>query len=285
MVAAARAMETHRPDSLAQDNYAEHLVRAAPGAAHWPLRIEDVRDGDANPLWGRLGRYFGLRTRVFDDYLLRSAHAGANQVVLFGAGLDSRAFRLDWPEHSTVFELDRHDVLSFKQQVLDDLGATPKVSRRPIAIDLRDDWAPALLAAGYDPSRPTTWVAEGLLLYVPSAAERYLIDTVDRLAVRGSALVYEVKLGPESPDVRHSPVYAATKQQIGIDLLAMFPLETRPDSVADLTARGWSTSTHTAFDFSRLHGRGPLPERHDALGANRWVFAEKPWPRPPSEPE
>jgi methyltransferase (TIGR00027 family) len=281
MVAAARAMETHRHDTLAQDAYAEHLVRAAGFAAHWPVRIEDAPGGDANPLWGRLGRYFGLRTRVYDDYLLRSARAGARQVVLLGAGLDSRAFRLDWPEDTVVFELDQNDVLSFKQRVFDGLRATLTAVRRPIVADLRDDWAPALLAAGFDAAKPSTWLAEGLLLYLPSAAQQRLMDTVDRLSVPGSALAYEVNLGIESPDVLNSPIYSSTKQQIGIDLIALFDNEPGSDSVADLTGRGWSTSAHTVFDFSRQHGRGPLPEQHDALASFRWIFADKPVPRTP----
>ncbi|MGW7658284.1 class I SAM-dependent methyltransferase, partial [Streptomyces tendae] len=87
MVAAARAIETHRHDSLAQDIYAEHFVHAAPASADWPVRIHQVADGDANPLWGRFARYFGLRTRVLDDFLLQSVRAGgARQVVLLGAG-------------------------------------------------------------------------------------------------------------------------------------------------------------------------------------------------------
>jgi methyltransferase (TIGR00027 family) len=281
MVAAARAMETHRHDTLAQDAYAEHLVRAAGFAAHWPVRIEDAPGGDANPLWGRLGRYFGLRTRVYDDYLLRSARAGARQVVLLGAGLDSRAFRLDWPEDTVVFELDQNDVLSFKQRVFDGLRATLTAVRRPIVADLRDDWAPALLAAGFDAAKPSTWLAEGLLLYLPSAAQQRLMATVDRLSVPGSALAYEVNLGIESPDVLNSPIYSSTKQQIGIDLIALFDKEPGSDSVADLTGRGWSTSAHTVFDFSRQHGRGPLPEQHDALASFRWIFADKPVPRTP----
>jgi methyltransferase (TIGR00027 family) len=281
MVAAARAMETHRHDTLAQDAYAEHLVRAAGFAAHWPVRIEDAPGGDANPLWGRLGRYFGLRTRVYDDYLLRSARAGARQVVMLGAGLDSRAFRLDWPADTVIFELDQNDVLSFKQRVFDGLRATLTAVRRPIVADLRDDWAPALLAAGFDAAKPSTWLAEGLLLYLPSAAQQRLMDTVDRLSAPGSALAYEVNLGIESPDVLNSPIYSSTKQQIGIDLIALFDKEPGSDSVADLTGRGWSTSAHTVFDFSRQHGRGPLPEKHDALASFRWIFADKPVPRTP----
>jgi methyltransferase (TIGR00027 family) len=287
MVAAARAMETHRADSLAQDHYARHLVRAAGVCADWPVRIQDVPDGDANPLWGRLGRYFGLRTRVFDDFISRSTHAGASQIVLLGAGLDSRAFRLDLPAHAVLFELDQPDVLAFKHRVFEQLGATPKVSRHAIPVDLRDDWTSALLAAGFDPSRPSTWVVEGVLLYLPSVTERRLIDAVDRLTTPGSTLVYEIKLGPETAAVRHSPIYASAKQQIGIDLIALFPIESRPDSATDLTGRGWSVSVHTAFDFSRQHGRGPLAQPNDALAANRWVFANRPdrrRPEPDSNP-
>ncbi|WP_424183917.1 SAM-dependent methyltransferase [Actinokineospora sp. G85] len=270
MVAAARAIETHRPDSLASDVYAEHFVRAAPTSANWPVHPRQVPAGDANPLWGRLARYFGLRTRVLDDVVL---DAGNRQVVLLGAGLDTRAFRLDWPPDSVVFELDRAAVLAFKQQVLDSLGAHPRVTRHPVAADLRDDWA--RLLPGFRPSEPTTWLAEGLLLYLPGDAERRLIDTVDRLSAPGSALAYEVKLVREHPAVRDNPVYTSTKTQTGIDLLALFSDEPRPDSAADLTARGWTTRVHTPFDFTHHHGRGPLPEPHDALAANRWVTATK----------
>ncbi|MEU9886219.1 class I SAM-dependent methyltransferase [Sphaerisporangium sp. NPDC051011] len=276
MVAAARAIETHRPDALAGDAYAEHFVRAAGVSAAWPVRPGDVPGGDANPLWGRLGRYFGLRTRVLDDHLLGSARAGARQVVLLGAGLDTRAFRLDWPRGQVVYEIDREDVLAFKHRVLDGLAAVPTATRRPIAADLRGDWAGSLLSAGFDPAAPTAWLAEGLLLYLPPAAERRLVDTVNRLSAGGSSLAFEVKLGAESPQVRASPVYAATRRQIGVDLLALFDKEPRPDSAGRLRERGWSAVIRTPFHFTRHHGRGPRPEPDDALASNRWVFAHKP---------
>ena len=276
MVAAARAIETHRHDALARDVYAEHFVRAARASADWPVCLQQVPDGDADPLWGRFARYFGLRTRVLDDFLLRQVRAGARQVVLLGAGLDTRAYRLDWPPGCTVFEIDQEDVLAFKDRVLDGLRAVPKAERITIGGDLRLEWAKDLTDAGFDPAASTAWLAEGLLLYLPHAAERALIEAVDGLSAAGSALAYEVKLGPESAAVRESPIYSAARRQIGVDLLALFSGEPRPDSAADLAARGWSTSVHTAFDFTRRHGRGPHPERHDALAANRWVFASRP---------
>jgi methyltransferase (TIGR00027 family) len=275
MVAAARSIESHRPDSLARDSYAEHFVRAAPVCGNWPLRPEQVPDGDADPLWGRLARYFGLRTRVLDDFLLDSARTGARQVVLLGAGLDSRAFRLDWPAGCVVFEIDQDPVLAFKQRVLDDLGATPAAERRPIACDLRSDWAAALTGAGFDPAAPTAWLAEGLLLYLPSAAERALIDTVHRLSANGSSLAFEVKLGRELPEVRDNPVYTSTKRRIGVDLLALFDGEPRPDSAGRLSGQGWHTDVTTPFDFTRRLGAGPRPQPDDALASNRWVFATR----------
>ncbi|MER7666891.1 SAM-dependent methyltransferase [Kitasatospora sp. NPDC096128] len=277
LVAAARAVETHRPDALARDRYAEHFVRAAPAAAHWPLHPRDVPDGEADPLWGRLGRYLALRTRALDDQLLRAGQLGARQVVLLGAGLDARAYRLDWPAHCTLYEIDRPEVLAFKQRVLDGIEARPTAPHRvTLGADLRTDWAEALTGAGFRPDRPTAWLAEGLLPHLPAAAERELFATVDRLSAPGSTLAYEAKTGTESAAVRANPVYTATLERTGLDLLALLDAEPRPDTPADLAARGWSTTAHTPFEFTRHYGRGPLPEPDDALAANRWVFAVRP---------
>ncbi|MEW2570660.1 class I SAM-dependent methyltransferase [Streptomyces sp. NPDC047070] len=279
LVAAARAIETHRHDALARDEYAEQFVRAAPASAGWPVRMRQVPDGDANPLWGRFARYFGLRTRVLDDFLLSSAHSGgARQVVLLGAGLDTRAFRLDWPSGSVVFEIDRKGVLAFKHQVLDGLSASPRAARVTVPIDLREDWVGALCDAGFEPTAPSVWSAEGLLFYLPPAAETNLFERIDRLSTEGSALAFEVKLDRDLLEHRDSPLYTATAEQIGIDLLKLFDRNPRPDSAGALMDKGWSTSVHTPYDFTLLHGRGPLPEENDALAGNRWVFATKPRP-------
>jgi methyltransferase (TIGR00027 family) len=162
--------------------------------------------------------------------------------------------------------------------VLTDLAAAPKAERVPVPVDLRADWAGALTGAGFDPTAPSVWLAEGLLFYLPGPAESFLVDTVDRLAAGGSALAFEAKLEKDLLAYRDSAIYTATREQIGIDLLHLFDKGLRPDSAGDLTARGWSTSMHTPFDFTRRYGRGPLPEPNDALEGNRWVFARKPAP-------
>ncbi|MBU3865722.1 class I SAM-dependent methyltransferase [Streptomyces sp. 4503] len=273
LVAAARAIETSRPDAPARDAYAEHFVRAASGCADWPRRFEEVPDGDADPLWGRLARFFGLRTRVFDDFLLSAAAGGCRQVVVLGAGLDTRAYRLPWPDGSTVFEIDQEEVLAFKQSVLDTLGAVPRAGHVALAADLRRDWTGALTAAGFDPTRPTAWLAEGLVPYLPPVAEWELLATINAHSSRGSVLGCEVKYGVNPAGQRDYPVYAAVRERLGIDLLALFSTEPRPDTVADLTARGWSTAVHTPFDVPGRHDDALRPVPDDALAANRWILA------------
>lgn len=86
-------------------------------------------------------------------------------------------------------------------------------------------------------------------------------------------LAYEIKQGVSRAGQRNFPVYAAVRERIGIDLLALFSAEPRPDSAGDLADRGWSTAMRTPFDFARRQGRGPLPAPDDALAANRWIFA------------
>jgi methyltransferase (TIGR00027 family) len=278
LVAAARAIETNRPDALARDAYAEHFVRAAPVCADWPVRPEEVPDGDADPLWGRFARYFGMRTRVLDDFLLDTVQGGARQVVLLGAGLDTRAYRLDWPSDLAVYELDRPGVLEFKHRVLAGLAATPRVKRVPVPFDLREDWVGALTGAGYDPAAPSVWLAEGLLFYLPATAETYLVDTVPRLTAPGSAFAYEAKLEADLAAYRDSAIYTAARERLGIHLLDLFDGEARPDSAAALAARGWAASVQLPFDHTHRFGRGPLPVPNDALEGNRWLFAFKPRP-------
>ncbi|BAJ31788.1 SAM-dependent methyltransferase [Kitasatospora setae] len=271
LVANARALEARRADALAVDPFAAHFVRASPGCADWPADPAEVDPGD--PVWERLAAYFALRTRVLDDHLLGAAATGTRQVVLLGAGLDSRAHRLPWPPGTTVWELDRPEVLRFKQRVLDGLGAAPRARRRTVPVDLREDWAGALTAAGLDPSRPVAWLAEGLFLYLPAAAELAVTAALDALSAPGSTLAYEVKTGLESADVRAADVYAQARERLDVDLLALFDPSPRPDTAAALRALGWTTTVRTPFHHAPAARLRPEPA--DPLAANRWITCAK----------
>ena len=122
-VATARALEAQKPDPLVVDPYAELFCRAVGGS--WA----DVLDGNAPDHELKsddFGQHFvnfqAARTKYFDAYFQRAAAAGARQVVILAAGLDSRAYRLPWPDGTTVFELDQPQVLDFKREVLAEHG-------------------------------------------------------------------------------------------------------------------------------------------------------------------
>ena len=113
------------------------------------------------------------------------------QVVILAAGLDSRAYRLPWADGTTIFELDRPQVLDFKREVLAGHGAQPRAERREVAVDLREDWPQALRDNGFDADQPSAWIAEGLLIYLPAAAEQQLFTGIDTLAAPGSHVAVE----------------------------------------------------------------------------------------------
>lgn len=199
-VAAARALEAQKPDPLAVDPYAEVFCRAVGG--DWA----DLLDGNcpdhplASPDFGwHFIDYQAARTRYFDDYFRQALDAGVRQVVILAAGLDSRAYRLSWPEDTTIFVVDRSQVLDFKREVLAEHGARPAAERREVAVDLRDEWPQALRNSGFNAAQPSAWIAEGLLIYLPSGAQQRLFTGIDALSAPGSRLGAE-DATPMEPD-------------------------------------------------------------------------------------
>lgn len=169
LVAACRAIETHRPDSLVNDPYAEVFVAAADSPVPLPTRSRG--DEDFAIPWASMATYMGVRSRFFDEFFAAACATGVEQVVLLAAGLDARAFRLDWRPATTVYELDAPKVLQFKDGILAQQAARPRSHRRTVPADLREDWPTALRQAGFDRGRPTAWLAEGLLPFLPDDAK------------------------------------------------------------------------------------------------------------------
>ncbi|WP_197519581.1 SAM-dependent methyltransferase [Pseudonocardia sp. HH130630-07] len=192
-IAALRAEESARPDSLfGRDPLAELVAAGIDGDA---LRLWRDDDGAPSPLGRALAGYVAMRTRYFDDYLAGAVGAGVRQVVVLGAGVDGRAYRLALPG-ATLFEIDTADVTGYRCDLVAAGGLTPTTPARPVVADLADDgWPEALLGAGFDPAAPTAWLAEGLLLYLPGEACAALLDTVGRLSAAGSELATEYPQG------------------------------------------------------------------------------------------
>lgn len=187
-VAALRAHESRRPDRLFDDPYAAAFHAA--GSSLLPVAPGETPQGGLGALFAR---QVAIRTRFYDDYLLS---AGCAQVVVLAAGLDARAFRLAWPPGVRLFEVDLPEVLAFKNEVLAGAGAVPSCERVVVPADLRDDWADALQAAGFDPGVPTAWLVEGLLIYLSRESAEELLSTVTELSAPGSRVSFEHRPAP-----------------------------------------------------------------------------------------
>lgn len=256
MVAAQRVL-SHR-EGLIDDPYAEPLVRAVGidlfvGALDDEINLEDV---DPRFNLRRAAEGMAVRTRHFDRLFTEAAEAGVRQAVILAAGLDARAYRLPWPDGTVVFELDQPEVIAFKSDTLAKLGAEPTPDRRAIAVDLRDDWPKALRDNGFDPTRPTAWIAEGLLIYLPPDAQDLLFDRIDELSAPGSRVATE-----HIPDVsmfsdERSEQIKDRLKKYGhdIEMGELIYHGDRNDVVDYLAGHGWDVTTQKMRDTYAANG-------------------------------
>jgi methyltransferase (TIGR00027 family) len=276
MVAAARAAETASPDPLISDPYARILVEGAGGGVwglmmdeDWVARAVDI-DPEGAAIFAHMGSYQAVRTRFFDDFFTAAGGAGIRQVVILASGLDSRAYRLDWPAGTVVYEIDQPKVLEYKESVLSAHGVQATATRREVAIDLRHDWPKALREAGFDASVPTAWLAEGLLMYLPADAQDRLFAQITELSAVGSRIAAET--APTQAEERRQQMkerFEVIKEKFGItDSLdvgeLMYNDPDRADVAEWLGAHGWdSTAVQSAAEMRRLD-RWALPDGPDA---------------------
>jgi methyltransferase (TIGR00027 family) len=141
--------------------------------------------------------YFNARTRYFDEILLREAAAGLDQLLLLGAGFDSRPLRFARElQGARVFEVDMPEVLQLRAQRLQGLAASaaPSVAV-PIDFD-RDDLGQALKQRGYNATSGRTLVLwEGVTYYLQPAAVEAVLANIAALCMPGSSIVFDYVTG------------------------------------------------------------------------------------------
>lgn len=268
MVAAARAIATTSDDALINDPFAEPLVRAVgvdffTKLASGELRTEDLDVDNASVGMARMTDNMAVRTKFFDEFFADAAASGIRQAVILASGLDSRAYRLAWPAGTTVYEIDQPEVIEFKTRTLADLGAEPTADRRTVAVDLRFDWPSALIAAGFDPSQPTAWSAEGLLGYLPPEAQDKLLDTITELSAIGSRAAVESTPGMDPADHEKAIERMSEAAQqwrshgFELDFADLIYMGDRNEASTYLADRGWQISWQSVKELLSENG---LPE-------------------------
>lgn len=258
-VAGARAIESKRPEALINDPYADALVAAADTDMPTPTRLPHPgyeQDVEFEQIWSHTATHLGIRTRLFDEFFTDASQAGATQAVLLASGLDTRAWRLSWPEECTVFEIDQPKVLGFKDDMFAKEGVVPRCERRAVAVDLRDDWPTALQRAGFDRTQPTAWLAEGLLPYLPGDAEARMFAAMHELSASGSRIAVEHLHSPQSLLDSADDRVARFAEQFGIDIRGLFfDTGSRPDPDKQLADLGWRPTVRTGDELAAAYGR------------------------------
>jgi methyltransferase (TIGR00027 family) len=164
----------------------------------WRKRVERTRASLASgartspyPFWQRpMGTYLQFRTVILDRALATSPPV--EQLVILGAGLDSRAWRLDSLKDTIVFEVDFPSSQAWKRERAASVPYKAK-DVRFVAIDFeRDQLAPLIRAAGFDPAKPTFWLWEGVTMYLRPEAVSANLGAIAALSAPGSriALTY-----------------------------------------------------------------------------------------------
>jgi methyltransferase (TIGR00027 family) len=275
-VAMARAAESTHECPLFTDPYARLFIDAATEHGWQPTAsmTERVRI---------VGGYAAARTKWFDEFFIAAGANGIDQAVILAAGLDARAWRLPWVDGSVVYEIDQPRVLAFKANTLAAHGAKPATTYRAVPIDLRADWPTALREAGFDPSTPTAWSAEGLLPYLPAAGQDLLFERVADLSAEGSRIAVEglsrTAFDPEYLERRREHLRRVlgdsgkSSDANMPDTADLWFIEERADLSEWLAERGWEVTAIAALNLMERYDRAPDGEVEDLTPASVFIEA------------
>lgn len=266
VIAYAREVESERSDRLFSDPWAQLFVDASGRERPDPKQTAAGRAGPTGAGW------VSVRTRFIDDAVLAAAQE-CRQIVLLGAGLDTRALRLTWPPATTVFEVDTSTIFDFKEPVIRDatVEQSPQAATRVLVdADVTGDLAHDLRAAGLSNDLPTAWIAEGLLLYLTPQQNDRLLATIAGLSPAGSQLI--VTLLPEGQGPRDDASADKNHGWRNQHRVSDGPA----DPMAWLAGHGWiADEPEHVGTLATRYGRDPAPEDAPDLPPRRLLMVAR----------
>ncbi|CAH0485506.1 unnamed protein product [Peronospora farinosa] len=177
-----RAVESARNDRIIHDPFAEPLTRKK------QPEIETFVNEVLRKLYAFPENLIAIRTRYLDE-ALHHRDSRILQIVILGAGLDARAYRLGSLRGCHVLEVDQSSaVFEHKAEVMKELHA-PLVAHSVdcIVLNLAEAGLEAnLMGHDFNPTMPTFWIMEGVLPYIERLSISELLKTIDYLSAPGS---------------------------------------------------------------------------------------------------
>lgn len=200
LTAAARAFGSREPDASVRnpDWLAERLI----GTEELALIVDhpiskafdrNFQEAISDPDIFGFAWLMLVRTRFIDELMERAVRGGATQLVILGAGFDTRVHRFaELLKDVVVIEIDYGTTQEYKksrvQAALD--GAPANVVYAPIDFT-RESLGDVLRRAGFQPERKTYYICEGLSMYVPEDGMKETLRAIARESAPGSALMFE----------------------------------------------------------------------------------------------
>lgn len=275
LVAGWRALHAVSPQPLVRDEYAKVFIAATQD----PYLTDVLADPGTSEDETAFPRLYGVQTRFFDDFFTAAGEAGIRQAVIIAAGLDSRAYRLNWPSGTTIFEVDLPKVLEFKARIMGEHGAEPKARRVEVAADLRTDWNKPLEAAGFDVEAPSAWSVEGVLPYLTDEAQNALFTRLSGLSAPGS----RIAIGALGTRLDHDKLDALETAHPGVNKsgnvdFSALTYETQTDPAEWLTAHGWNVApVRNTLQLQEGYGMTPpdVDAKIDAFMHSQYITATR----------
>jgi methyltransferase (TIGR00027 family) len=177
-----------------------------------------------------------LRTQAIDAHVLDALEMGARQLVILGAGMDARAWRLAALRGVTVFEVDHPATQRYKRDRV--ATKTPPTDIRYVPVDFeKEALDEPLQRAGLRPKAPSIWIWEGVAMYLSLGAVHGTLRQLTALASEGSVLAMTYRVPNELPfgalgRTAIPAFFAAAGEPLEVTL--------EPSELADIVAPDWS---------------------------------------------
>ena len=195
-IAMQRFGESAKPEGerICYDPYAIHFISQEIiefGMKH-PEEAKALIE-NTEKLFPGLSSSIMARVRYFDDFVERLANEALEQLVILGAGYDTRAYRIEGlKENVKVFEVDHPNTQSFKIQKVKEIFGS--ISNHVVYVPIDFDTQKLdqrLLECGYGPSKKNLFIMEGLFMYIPPDAVDEILSFIVNNSAKGSTVIFD----------------------------------------------------------------------------------------------
>lgn len=193
VIASHRADESSKPtdERICHDEYAVHfLSHETLALLKDPIKLKAFTE-QAGPLARGVGNSMRARTRYFDDFVKELTNEGLEQLVILGAGYDTRAYRLEGLKNVKVFELDPPNTQNFKIEKIKEIFGSIRDNITYVPVDFETQTLNLELFKEYDSSKKTLFVMEGLIYYLSPKSVDKILSFIAENSGKGSTIIFD----------------------------------------------------------------------------------------------